>query len=515
MEWQPGAPRSRATFRLPSLPLRIGGNAIWGEYFQGQIDDVRVYNRALSQSEIQIDMVTPVGSSSGESDTTRPTIALTAPSNGATVSGTATLSASATDNVGVAGVQFKVDGVNVGAEDAVSPYSVLWNTVGGSAGSHSITALARDAAGNTTTSAVVTVTVNNADTQAPTVSLTAPASGATVSGTTTVTADGADNVGVVGVQFRLDGNALGAEDLTAPYSVSWSTTAATNGTHQLTATARDAAGNSTTSAARTVTVSNGGGGGDSQAPTVTLTAPTNGATVSGNVAVSANASDNIGVVGVQFRVDGVNFGTEDTQASYSRTWNSTTVGNGTHSLTAIARDAAGNTTTSAARMVTVNNGGDTQAPTVSLTAPANGATVSGTINIAATAADNVGVVGVQFKLDGSSLGSEDLTAPYSVSWATTGATNGSHQLSATARDAAGRTATATLSVTVSNAAGTALTINGNQRFQTIDGFGSQCELRELERGELRPAIDKSHRRKRFHDLARNHRYGSLGSNQRR
>ena len=381
--------------------------------------------------------------------------------------------------MGVAGVQFKVDGVNVGAEDAVSPYSVLWNTVGASAGSHSITALARDAAGNTTTSAVVTVTVNNADAQAPTVSLTAPASGATVSGTTTVAADAADNVGVVGVQFRLDGNALGAEDLTAPYSVSSTTTAATNGTHQLTATVRDAAGNSTTSAARTVTVSNGGGGGDSQAPTVSLTAPTNGATVSGSVAVSANASDNIGVVGVQFRVDGVNFGTEDTRASYSRTWDSTTVGNGTHSLTAIARDAAGNTTTSAARTVTVNNGGDTQAPTVSLTAPANGATVSGTINIAATASDNVGVVGVQFKLDGNSLGSEDLSSPYSVSWATTGATNGSHQLSATARDAAGRTATATLSVTVSNAAGTPLTINGNQRFQTIDGFGSQCELREL------------------------------------
>jgi O-glycosyl hydrolase len=471
-----------------SMPMRIGGNTIWGEYFQGQIDELRVYNRALSQSEIQIDMVTPVGSGSGSADTTGPTIALTAPSNGAMVSGTATLSASASDNVGVAGVQFRVDGVNVGAEDAVSPYSVLWSTVGASAGSHSITAMARDAAGNTTTSAVVTVTVSNADAQAPTVSLTAPASGATVSGTTTVTADGTDNVGVVGVQFKLDGNALGAEDLAAPYSVSWTTTTATNGTHQLTATARDAAGNNITSAARTVTVSNGGG--DSQAPTVSLTEPANGATVSGSVIVSANASDNVGVVGVQFRVDGVNFGTEDTRAAYSRTWDSTTVGNGTHSLTAIARDAAGNTMTSAARTVTVNNGGDTQAPTVSLTAPANGATVSGTISIAATASDNVGVVGVQFKLDGSSLGSEDLTSPYSVSWATSGATNGSHQLSATARDASGKTATATLSVIVSNAAGTPLTIDGNKRFQTIDGFGVSANSASWDNGELRPAIDR-------------------------
>jgi len=322
--------------QISSMPLRIGGNTIWGEYFQGQIDEVRVYNRALSQSEIQIDMVTPVGGSGGTADTTAPTIALTAPSNGATVSGTATLSANATDNVGVAGVQFRVDGVNVGAEDGVSPYSVPWNTVGVSAGSHSITALARDAAGNTTTSAVVTVTVNNGDVQAPTVSLTAPVAGATVSGSVTVSASASDNVGIAGVQFRVDGVNLGTEDTTAPYSLTWSSASFSNGTHSLTAVARDAAGNTTTSAARTVTVSNAGG--DSQAPTVSLTAPAAGATVSGSVTVSASASDNVGIVGVQFRVDGVNFGTEDTRAAYSRTWDSLTVGNGTHSLTAVARD---------------------------------------------------------------------------------------------------------------------------------------------------------------------------------
>ena len=61
-------------------------------------------------------------------DTTAPTVSLTAPADGATVSGTVTLSATATDNVGVAGVQFKLDGTNLGAEDTSSPYSVSWNT---------------------------------------------------------------------------------------------------------------------------------------------------------------------------------------------------------------------------------------------------------------------------------------------------------------------------------------------------------------------------------------------------
>ena len=89
--------------------------------------------------------------------------------------------------------------------------------------------------------------------------------------------------------------------------------------------------------------------------------------------VSANASDNVGVAGVQFKVDGTNVGAEDTTAPYSISWNSTTVGNGTHTLTAFARDAAGNTQTSTTVTVTVNNP-DTTPPTVSLTAPAGGAT---------------------------------------------------------------------------------------------------------------------------------------------
>src|SRR5437763_12960091 len=103
-------------------------------------------------------------------------------------------------------------------------------------------------------------------------------------------------------------------------------------------------------------------------------------------------------------------------------------------MSAVASDAAGNTTTSAAVTVTASN--DTTPPTVSITAPAGGASVSATVSVTATASDNVGVVGVQFKLDGANLGVEDTASPYSVSWDTTTATNGSHTLTAVARDAA-------------------------------------------------------------------------------
>src|SRR5204862_248126 len=361
-------------------------------------------------------------------DTTAPTVSVTAPVGGATVSGTTTISATASDNVGVVGVQFRLDGANVGAEDTTAPYSIAWNTTTASNASHTLTAIARDAAGNTTTAAAVTVTVFN-DTTAPTVSVTAPVGGATVSGTTTISATASDNVGVVGVQFRLDGANVGAEDTTAPYSIAWNTTTASNASHTLTAIARDAAGNTTTAAAVTVTVFN-----DTTAPTVSVTAPVGGATVSGTTTISATASDNVGVVGVQFRDGGGNVEGEDATAPYSIAWDTTTASNASHTLTAIARDAAGNTTTAAAVTVTVFN--DTTAPTVSVTAPAGGATVSGTTTISATASDNVGVVGVQFRLDGANLGAEDTTAPYSNAWDTTTASTPSHTLTRSARAAA-------------------------------------------------------------------------------
>ncbi|MBZ5531483.1 MAG: hypothetical protein LAO20_08625 [Acidobacteriia bacterium] len=192
-------------------------------------------------------------------DTTPPTVSMTAPASGASVSGSVTVSATAADNVGVAGVQFQLDGVNLGAEDPASPYSITWNTTSATNGPHTLTAIARDAAGNKTTSAAVSVTVNNVapppDTTPPTVSVTAPSNAATVSGSVTVSATASDNVGVVGVQFQLDGVALGAEDLTSPYSVAWDTTKTANGTHTVSAVARDAAGNKTTSSV-TITVAN-------------------------------------------------------------------------------------------------------------------------------------------------------------------------------------------------------------------------------------------------------------------
>jgi beta-glucanase (GH16 family) len=94
-------------------------------------------------------------------DITPPVVALTAPKTNATVSGIVTLTASSTDNVAVTAVQFKLDNSNIGTEDTASPFTFSWNTASTTNGTHTLTAVARDAAGNKTISAGVSVTVKN------------------------------------------------------------------------------------------------------------------------------------------------------------------------------------------------------------------------------------------------------------------------------------------------------------------------------------------------------------------
>ena len=371
-------------------------------------------------------------------DVTAPAVALTSPAAGS-VSGTVTVNATASDEVGVTGVQFYLDGAPLGTEFGSAPYELTWDTGTISNGAHVLTVVARDAAGHTAT-ATVNVTVAN-DYSAPTVAMTSPGAG-TVAGNVTVGASASDDIHVTGVQFTLDGSPLGAEDTTAPYQVSWDSTTAANGVHVLSAVARDAVGQTATATAVSVTVAN-----DLAAPSAALTSPGTG-TIAGTVSVAASASDDFGVTGVQFILDGAPLGAEDTSAPYEVSWDSASAANGAYVFSAVARDAAGHTTTTAGVTVTVAN--DLAAPSVALTSPGTG-TLAGTVSIAANASDDLGVSGVQFTLNGAPLGAEDTTAPYEVSWDSAAGANGVHVLTAVARDAAGRTTTATsVSVTVAN-----------------------------------------------------------------
>ncbi len=150
--------------------------------------------------------------------------------------------------------------------------------------------------------------------------------------------------------------AAGFTPSAANYIAEMTTTAYTDaglapGTYYYRVTAEDAAGNASTPSNE----ASGTALPDTQAPIVSITTPTSGATVSATVTIAATASDDQGVAGVRFRIDGADLGAEDTAAPYSRSWDTQTFPNGTHVLTAVARDIAGNQTTSSAVTVTVSN----------------------------------------------------------------------------------------------------------------------------------------------------------------
>ena len=181
------------------------------------------------------------------------------------------------------------------------------------------------------------------DTAPPTASITAPAPGTTLLAPLSVTVDATDDIGVTRVELHVDG-VLAGTDTVAPYAFTWNPGTAGDGSHALAAKAYDAAGNVATSASVPVTVA--------VPPAVSITAPGPGAQVSGTVTVSALASDNSGVVRVEFLVDG-SLRATDTAAPYTFTWNTVPETPGNHTLSAVAYDAASLSTASAPVVVQV------------------------------------------------------------------------------------------------------------------------------------------------------------------
>jgi hypothetical protein len=189
-------------------------------------------------------------------------------------------------------------------------------------------------------------------------------------------------------------------------------------------------------------VGSGGGGntssGDTTPPQVQITEPTGSSSLSGSTAIVATASDDVAVVSVQFQLDGADFGPPIQQAPWRMAWDTTSVADGIHVLTALALDGAQNEGDSAPVSVDVSNAstGDTTPPQVAITAPGGSSTLSGATVITASASDNVAVVSVQIRLDGADLGPPIVQPPWRMDWDTTTVSDGPHVLLAVALDAA-------------------------------------------------------------------------------
>jgi peptidoglycan/xylan/chitin deacetylase (PgdA/CDA1 family)/type IV secretory pathway TrbF-like protein len=356
-------------------------------------------------------------------DTTAPVATLTSPADGATVTGTVAVTATATDNVGVARVDVAVDGTKVGSATS-SPYQVTWASDTVANGSHTVTARAYDAAGNASAASGVTVTTSNTAVN-PVANASLETAAATVPDCFQVSATGT-NTG----------------------------TAARTSTARTGSWAEQVSISSRTSGDRKLITKQDAG---TCAPAVTA-----GRTYK----LSTWYTSDVAVpFVVYYRNAGgswVYWQTSPTQPASSTwrraTWTTPALPTGaTHVSFGLALTAVGTLITDDYALadgasVPPPPPADTTAPVATLTSPADGATVTGTVAVTATATDNVGVARVDVAVDGTKVGSAT-SSPYQVTWASDTVANGSHTVSATAYDAAGNaSAPATATVTTNNTA---------------------------------------------------------------
>ena len=186
---------------------------------------------------------------------------------------------------------------------------------------------------------------------------------------------------------------------------------------------------------------------DRTAPLIGIASPTGG-TVSGSVPVDVNYSDNKGVVRVDLYVNGRKT-IEDTQSPFAFAWDTTTLANGSYTLVAYAFDAAGNQGTSSTVNVTVKNTvADTTPPTISITSPAGGTVVLGSVPVNVNSSDNIGVVRTELHVNGKKV--MEGTGSSFV-WDTKSLADGNYTLVAYAFDAAGNQgASSPVAVSVKN-----------------------------------------------------------------
>jgi hypothetical protein len=317
-------------------------------------------------------------------DTAAPTISLTAPADGAHVRGPVTITFAATDANPGATATATLDGAAI-----TSPHTLNVE------GLHTLVVNATDAAGNPAAAVTRTFTIDNT---APTLTVTAPASGSFVRGPVTPTFSATDNFPPATVSATLDGN---------PFLSG--TPINTEGSHTLVVNAVDQAGNAAPAVTRTFVL-------DNTAPVISVTAPAAGAFLRGPVTLMFAATDANPGATATATLDGAPITSPHTLNI-----------EGPHTLVVNATDAAGNPAAAVTRTFTIDN----TAPTLTVTAPASGSFVRGPVTPTFSATDNFPPATVSATLDGNPFLSG---TPIN--------TEGSHTLVVNAVDRAGNAAPA-------------------------------------------------------------------------
>jgi hypothetical protein len=420
--------------------------------------------------------VVPSGASTGGTPPPPPPLgaAITSPANGATVSGTVTINMSASNVQGAPTTFVLQTGSTTISNQSVSGSTATasWNTSGLAAGNYPLNLTVTNA-GRTAT-ASITVTVSSSPPPSPPLgaAITSPASGATVSGTVTINMS-ASNVQGSPTTFVLQtgSTTISNQSVTgSTATASWNTTGLTPGSYPLNLTVTNAG--RTATASITVTVSGSAPpptGGDTAPPSVTITAPTGNVWTGNSINIAATATDNVGLANIKLWGNGAVFATlpcSGTSCSGNTWWITGSLPPAAYEVNAVATDTAGNQTVSAKVTIFKDatspvvpsgaSGGGTPPPAAlgaAITSPANGATVSGSVTINMSASNVQGSPTTFVLQTGSTTISNQSVSgsTATATWNTSGLAAGSYPLNLTVTNA-GRTATASITVTVSSGA---------------------------------------------------------------
>lgn len=475
-------------YRDPGQAIPFTGVADGTYWFRGISDpnnDIVEADESNNEMDVKVTVSTSSGNrvvTAGEvrrPDTTPPPLSLTGPADGAAVSGNVTFTANAADGLTV---QYLVDGTVVGTSTGSStPYSFTWDASHAVTGQHWVAARTTDALGRTNTSEVSAVDVSDGPAPPPGSGFSVFAK-TSIDGGSTATTSALSNVpsGTVLLAFVAadgPGRAAGQTSTVTGGGLTWTLVRRTNGVAgsseiwrtTLTADKPTLAATSTLSSSgyhqslHLVAFSGAagvgavaGGSASTGAPSVAVTTSKNGGWIWGvgndwdnAVAHTPRSGQTIDHQWVDTSIGDTMWMqrvTAPTPAAGTSVTFGDTAPTGDRWNLAVAEVLPGSPTTPPPL--------DTQSPTVSVTDPSSGTTVSGIIQVGAVAADNIGVTSVQFKLDGTNLGAPATAPPFTTSWDTRLSAAGSHVLTAEARDAAGNVGTTatTVTVTVDNSA---------------------------------------------------------------
>ncbi|MBT3961171.1 MAG: Ig-like domain-containing protein [Candidatus Marinimicrobia bacterium] len=376
-------------------------------------------------------------------DTSPPSTSIISPVTGQILSGETTIEVSATDNFEIDSVTYYINGKRFGVSESGinNIYSITWNTETSEYEEdefHSLSVKATDNSNNYFRTTPILIKIDNIDNESPVGSIIYPYTGQIVDGIVNITLDVSDNDGIKSASYYINNNLRGF-NTEPPFVYAWNTEVEDDDLdYSIYSIITDNNDNATIIGPISVTVNNYISA-DITFPVGAITFPPAGSVLSGVVDIQVTASDNRGVSDVEFYIDGTLEST-DSNEPYSYEWDTNNASEDEeHIIAVIVSDHSDNRVSFTPIAVIVDNNDpvDGLPPVVTITQPAGGQSVFGSVSIQVLAVDETAMDRVEFLIDGIIEYSDD-TEPFSYDWNSEPFTDDQdHIISATGYDVSG------------------------------------------------------------------------------